>query len=41
MLREILVRFVVGGLVVSMFSTLSDILKPKSVAGLLGAAPYR
>lgn len=39
MLREILVRFVVGGLVVSMFATLSDILKPKSFAGLFGAAP--
>lgn len=41
MLREILACFVVVGLVVSMFSTLSDILKPKSVVGLLGSAPYR
>lgn len=39
MVREILVRFVVGGLVVSIFSSLSDILKPKSFAGLFGAAP--
>ena len=39
MLSETLVRFVVAGLVVSMFSSLSDILKPKSFAALFGAAP--
>lgn len=38
-LKEILFRFLVGGLVVTTFSTLADILKPKSFAGLFGAAP--
>jgi hypothetical protein len=36
---DILVRFLIGGLVVSLFSTLADVLRPKSFAGLLGAAP--
>lgn len=36
---ELLIRFVVGGLLVSAFATLGDILKPKSFAGLFGAAP--
>jgi hypothetical protein len=34
-----LIRFVVGGTVVALFSVLGDILKPKSFAGLFGAAP--
>jgi hypothetical protein len=38
-LKEILIRFVVGGLIVSVFSMLGDLLKPKSFAGLFGAAP--
>jgi hypothetical protein len=38
-LKEMLFRFVVGGLVVSAFSALGDVLKPKSFAGLFGAAP--
>lgn len=29
----------IGGLVVSVFATLGDVLKPKSFAGLFGAAP--
>lgn len=33
------VRFLVGGAVVSLFSTLADTLKPKSFAGLFAAAP--
>jgi hypothetical protein len=37
--KEILVRFLVGGIVVSAFSALGDVLKPKSFAGLFGAAP--
>jgi Protein of unknown function (DUF3147) len=37
--KELLVRFVIGGLVISAFSSLSDVLKPKSFAGLFGAAP--
>ena len=32
-------RFVVGGFVVSLFAVLGDVLKPKSFAGLFGAAP--
>lgn len=32
-------RFVVGGVVVSLFAALGGLLKPKSFAGLFGAAP--
>lgn len=38
-MQEIALRFLIGGLVVSAFAFLGDILKPKSFAGLLGAAP--
>jgi hypothetical protein len=38
-LSQILVRFLVGGAVVSVFAALGDVLKPKSFAGLFGAAP--
>jgi uncharacterized membrane protein (GlpM family) len=34
-----MMRFLVGGLVVSLFAVLADMLKPKSFAGLFGAAP--
>lgn len=34
-----IIRFVAGGLIVSMFSMLGDVLRPKSFAGLFGAAP--
>src|ERR1700692_573287 len=37
--KEILLRFAVGGIVVSVFALLGDRLKPKSFAGLFGAAP--
>jgi len=36
---ELTFRFVVGGLVVSLFAVIGDVLKPKSFAGLFGAAP--
>ncbi len=36
---EMLVRAVLGGIVVSSFALLGDVLKPKSFAGLFGAAP--
>lgn len=36
---ELLVRFIIGGVVVSLFAMLGDILRPKSFAGLFGAAP--
>lgn len=32
-------RFLIGGVVVAAFSALGDVLKPKSFAGLFGAAP--
>ena len=38
-MSEILVRFIVGGLVVSIFAVLGEVLRPKSFAGLFGAAP--
>lgn len=34
-----LIRFCVGGLIVSAFAVLGDIFRPKSFAGLFGAAP--
>lgn len=36
---DLLIRFVVGGFVVALFAALGDVLKPKSFAGLFGAAP--
>ena len=38
-MKEILLRFVIGGAVVSGFAILGDVFKPKSFAGLFGAAP--
>jgi Protein of unknown function (DUF3147) len=37
--KDSIFRFVIGGLVVSAFAALGDVLKPKSFAGLFGAAP--
>jgi hypothetical protein len=36
---EYIIRFVIGGLAVSTFATLGDVFRPKSFAGLFGAAP--
>jgi hypothetical protein len=36
---ELIFRFIVGGLVISFFAVVGDVLKPKSFAGLFGAAP--
>ena len=36
---EVLLRFVIGGVLVSAFALLGDVLRPKSFAGLFGAAP--
>lgn len=36
---DYLVRFIAGGVVVSAFAVLGDMLRPKSFAGLFGAAP--
>jgi uncharacterized membrane protein (GlpM family) len=38
-MNEIALRVIVGGVVVSAFALLGDLLKPKSFAGLFGAAP--
>jgi hypothetical protein len=38
-MMEYLVRFLVGGCFVSLFAILGDVLRPKSFAGLFGAAP--
>ena len=34
-----LIRFLIGGAVVSLFSTAGDVLRPKGFAGLFSAAP--
>lgn len=39
MLEELAFRFIIGGLTVSGFAIVGDLLKPKSFAGLFGAAP--
>jgi hypothetical protein len=38
-MTEYVIRFLVGGAVVSAFAMIGDILRPKSFAGLFGAAP--
>ena len=38
-MKEMLLRLVIGGVVVSTFAVLGDLFKPKSFAGLFGAAP--
>jgi hypothetical protein len=38
-MSQSLIRFVVGGVIVSAFAIIADVLKPKSFAGLFGAAP--
>jgi hypothetical protein len=36
---DYVIRFLAGGIVVSLFAVVGDILRPKSFAGLFGAAP--
>jgi len=36
---QLIIRFIVGGLFVSAFALIGSMLKPKSFAGLFGAAP--
>lgn len=38
-MKLIVIRFVIGGAVVTGFSLLGDLFRPKSFAGLFGAAP--
>jgi len=39
MWKELLFRFLIGGTLVSVFAIIGDLFKPKSFAGLFGAAP--
>jgi hypothetical protein len=39
MLREVLIRFALGGAIVSAFSVTGELFKPKTFGGLFGAAP--
>ena len=36
---ELVLRFLIGGTIVSFFAVLAEIFRPKSFAGLFGAAP--
>ena len=38
-MEEFVLRFLIGGAVISAFALLGDALRPKSFAGLFGAAP--
>jgi hypothetical protein len=38
-MSQVFVRFFIGGIVVSAFAVIGEVLKPKSFAGLFGAAP--
>jgi hypothetical protein len=38
-MSDMLLRFLIGGCVVSLFALLGEVLRPKSFAGLFGAAP--
>lgn len=38
-MAELVLRFLIGGIVVSAFSLVGDLFKPKSFGGLFGAAP--
>lgn len=36
---ELIARFVIGGAIVSLFAVIAEVFRPKSFAGLFGAAP--
>lgn len=38
-MMELVIRFLIGGAVVSSFALLGEVFRPKSFAGLFGAAP--
>ena len=38
-MTELILRFMIGGVIVSAFAVAGDVLKPKSFAGLFAAAP--
>jgi hypothetical protein len=37
--KDIVIRFLLDGVIVSLFAVLGDLFRPKSFAGLFGAAP--
>jgi len=39
MIEDLALRFVIGGLVVSLFAVIGDIVKPESLGGVFAAAP--
>ncbi|HEV7558616.1 MAG TPA: DUF3147 family protein [Kofleriaceae bacterium] len=39
MVGELVLRFVIGGAVVSLFAALAELFEPKTFSGLFGAAP--
>jgi len=39
MMHELILRFVLGGAVVSAFAAIAELFEPKSFSGLFGAAP--
>ncbi len=39
MIVELLIRFIIGGVIVSLFAVFGEVFKPKSFAGIFGAAP--
>jgi len=39
MITTLIIRFVVGGTVVGVFALIAEVLGPKSLAGIFGAAP--
>lgn len=38
-MEEVILRFLIGGVIVSVFAVLGDLFEPKSSAGIFGAAP--
>jgi uncharacterized membrane protein (GlpM family) len=36
---ELVIRFLIGGILVSLFAVIAEMVRPKSFAGLFGAAP--
>jgi hypothetical protein len=39
MLTELVVRFLLGGVIVSLFAAAAEMIEPKTFAGIFGAAP--
>lgn len=38
-MEEVILRFLIGGVIVSAFAVIGDVFEPKSFAGIFGAAP--